>query len=260
MLQEFQLQRERRPPPSAACAARAARCARAPLRSRRASRFALHRRDIDRRLPCRARRSEGSGRRPAARRRSRARARRRCGRRPRRIALVGSRPSQPNERAAPDGDPGVRGVGAGEARLARRRDGADVAADIERRQAEAAQAGDHHMGEILADAAPRGESLRRARSSLRSPWRRRRNRALMRAFSSTRGLVDRPARGEALARIVGRGGETAAPAGSDRARRRGCRAASDSVAAASAATLSHGGVSAGDRRRRARDLDARTST
>ena len=43
-------------------------------------------------------------------------------------------------------------VGALQARFARRRNGAQIAADIGRRQSEAAQARDHHMGEILADA------------------------------------------------------------------------------------------------------------
>ncbi len=56
--------------------------------------------------------------------------------------------------ARPDGDPGVGGVGALEPLLARRRNGADISAHIGRRQSEAAQAPDHDLGEVLADAAP----------------------------------------------------------------------------------------------------------
>src|SRR5690606_698944 len=52
-----------------------------------------------------------------------------------------------------DRDPGVRGVGADELRLARRRQGFEVAADVAGGQAERAQRGDHELGEVLADAA-----------------------------------------------------------------------------------------------------------
>ena len=64
--------------------------------------------------------------------------------------IVGRVETDPAEAlAAPQGYPGMGGVGALQARLARRRDGAQIAADIGRGQAEAAQPGDHHMGEIL---------------------------------------------------------------------------------------------------------------
>ena len=69
-----------------------------------------------------------------------------------RRSLVGSKPIQPMLGAAPHRNPGVGGVGALQARLARRRDGAQIAADIGRRQPEPAQARNHHMGKILADA------------------------------------------------------------------------------------------------------------
>ena len=68
------------------------------------------------------------------------------------MSLVGSKPIQPICGAAPHRDPGVGGVGALQARFARRRDGAQIAADIGRRQPESAQACDHHMGKVLADA------------------------------------------------------------------------------------------------------------
>ena len=51
------------------------------------------------------------------------------------------------------------GVGALQARLARRRNGAEIAADIGGRQAEPAQARDHDMGEILTDAVALVEGL-----------------------------------------------------------------------------------------------------
>ena len=67
--------------------------------------------------------------------------------------IVGRIETDPAELlAAPQRHPGMGGIGALQPRLARRRDGAQIAADIGRRQAEAAQPCDHHMGEILADA------------------------------------------------------------------------------------------------------------
>ena len=53
----------------------------------------------------------------------------------------------------PHGEPGVRGIRADQPRLARRRQRLEVAADVARRQAERAQAGDGEVREILADAA-----------------------------------------------------------------------------------------------------------
>ena len=47
----------------------------------------------------------------------------------------------------------MRGIGTDQARLARRRPGQQVAADIARGEAKCPQAGDHQVGEILADAA-----------------------------------------------------------------------------------------------------------
>ena len=56
-------------------------------------------------------------------------------------------------------EPGVRGVGADQARLVGRRRRFEVAADVARRQAERAQAGDLQVGEVLADAAPLPEDV-----------------------------------------------------------------------------------------------------
>ena len=53
----------------------------------------------------------------------------------------------------------MHGVGAFEPLLARRRNGAQEARDIAGRNAEAAQAGDHDMREVLADAALQLEGL-----------------------------------------------------------------------------------------------------
>ncbi|MPL73748.1 hypothetical protein SDC9_19554 [bioreactor metagenome] len=61
----------------------------------------------------------------------------------------------------PGPDPGVHRVRALEPRLAGRREGAQKARDIARRNADAAQRGDHDMGEILAHAAALREGLAR---------------------------------------------------------------------------------------------------
>ena len=61
--------------------------------------------------------------------------------------------------AAPDRHPGVARIRPAQARPARRRHGAQVAADIGGRQAHAAQARDHHVGEVLADPGPEREGL-----------------------------------------------------------------------------------------------------
>ncbi|MNN25031.1 hypothetical protein D3C81_1384860 [compost metagenome] len=53
------------------------------------------------------------------------------------------------------------GIGAQQARLARRRIGAEIAADIAPGQPERAQAADHHLGEVLAHAAAQREGLQR---------------------------------------------------------------------------------------------------
>lgn len=55
--------------------------------------------------------------------------------------------------AAEDGDPRVGGIGADEAFLAWRGSGFEVTADVAGGEAEGAQAGDHDLGEVLADAA-----------------------------------------------------------------------------------------------------------
>lgn len=62
--------------------------------------------------------------------------------------------------AAPHRHPGVGGVGALQPRLARRRVGPQIAADVTGLAVEPAQAGDHHMREILADAVALIEHLR----------------------------------------------------------------------------------------------------
>ena len=60
----------------------------------------------------------------------------------------------PAELAAVDRNPGVRGIGSHQPRLARGWDRPQVAADIARRQSERAQASDGDVGQILADTAP----------------------------------------------------------------------------------------------------------
>ncbi len=79
------------------------------------------------------------------------------------MSLVGSSPTQPSLAPAPHRDPGVGGVGALEALLARRRDRADVAGNVARRQAEPAQPRDHDVGEVLAHAVALLERLRQRR-------------------------------------------------------------------------------------------------
>jgi len=55
--------------------------------------------------------------------------------------------------------PGVRRIGSDQAGLARRRQGFQIAADVARRQSQISQAGDHQVGEILANAAPLAQDL-----------------------------------------------------------------------------------------------------
>ena len=74
--------------------------------------------------------------------------------------------SPTERRAAPQRHPGMRSVCAREAFFAGRRNGSDVAADIKRRQANAAHCGDHDMGEILAYAASTIEGFGRGRIDL----------------------------------------------------------------------------------------------
>src|SRR5258708_6332084 len=73
--------------------------------------------------------------------------------------VVGRVDVDPAYSGAIDRGPGMRGVGAGEARPSRRRVCADVAADITSGEAERAQRRDFGMGEILADAALRLDDL-----------------------------------------------------------------------------------------------------
>ena len=79
------------------------------------------------------------------------------------MALVGSNSIQPAWQAAPGAHPGVHGVRPFQARLARGRVGAQEARDVAGGDADAAQAGDHHLGEVLADAVAAGEGLGRGR-------------------------------------------------------------------------------------------------
>ena len=64
--------------------------------------------------------------------------------------------------AAPGAHPGMHGVGAFKSWLAFRGNGAQEARHIACRNAKAAQAGDHHMGEVLTDAFAQSEGLGRA--------------------------------------------------------------------------------------------------
>ncbi len=103
--------------------------------------------------------------------------------------------------AAPNQHPGMHGVGALQPGRAVARHRAQIAADIGRRQADAAQARDHDMREVLADAAPQGERHRRRGGH--------RGRAgvvdhvgLDPAHEVERALEDRTAGREACARIV----------------------------------------------------------
>src|SRR5258708_6556212 len=65
--------------------------------------------------------------------------------------------------AAPGAHPRVHRIGAGEARLAGRGNGAEEAADVAGGDADAAETRDHHIREILADAAAHFEGLLRQR-------------------------------------------------------------------------------------------------
>ena len=81
--------------------------------------------------------------------------------------IVGGVELKPAEgRAAPQRDPGVRGVRAFEPLLTGSRQRAQIAADVVGRQAESAQSGDHDMGEILANAAAARENLGERRRDL----------------------------------------------------------------------------------------------
>ena len=107
-------------------------------------------------------------RRSARRRRSRGRAPRRCGRRTADgVGRVEADPAAPPHQT--ETQAWVASAPA-QARPARRRDGAQVAADIGGRQAQAAQARDHDVGEVLADAAPRARRPRPAGCARRWPW------------------------------------------------------------------------------------------
>ena len=104
--------------------------------------------------------------------------------------------------AAPQINPGVCGVGAFEARPAGRGVGADVAADIGGGETEATQAGDHDVGEVLADAAALLESLCGRRGDLRG-IRIIGETGLDRAGEVEGGVGDRPTGREAHPRVVG---------------------------------------------------------
>ena len=74
-------------------------------------------------------------------------------------AAVGGVEIHPAEGWAKHRDPGVGRIGADHPRLAGRRMGEDVAADIARRQAQAAQAANHQLGKVLAHATAAFEHL-----------------------------------------------------------------------------------------------------
>ncbi len=81
-------------------------------------------------------------------------------------SFVGSRSSHSGGAVAaraPDRHPRVRRVGADESRPAGRRPRQQIAADVARREAERAQPADHHVREVLADAAARLERLEHRR-------------------------------------------------------------------------------------------------
>src|SRR6201996_616087 len=109
-------------------------------------------------------------------------------------------PEPPEFRPAPDGDPSMRCVGADEARLAGRRDRPDIAADVQRRQAEPTQAGNHHMREILADAALALERLHRLSPDV-GRFRVIGEIALDALVEIDGGFIDRPFRRKARARV-----------------------------------------------------------
>src|SRR4051794_17183014 len=66
--------------------------------------------------------------------------------------VVGRVGIDPAELGAPDGEPRVRGVGAGEPHFAGGWNGFQIPADVARRQAERAEARNADVREILADA------------------------------------------------------------------------------------------------------------
>ena len=106
---------------------------------------------------------------------------------------------------APQGYPGVGGVGALQPWFARRGDRADIAAHIEGGQAKAAQARDHDMGEILTDPAALFEGLaqrRRDGGGFRIIF----EIGLDARHQFGGGLQHRTSRREALLRVEGRGG------------------------------------------------------
>src|SRR5208282_4860408 len=96
--------------------------------------------------------------------------------------------------------PSMRGVGACEPFLSWRRNGPDIAADVERREPEAAQRRDHDIGEVLAHPAALVEGGRRRRADLRGV----RVVDEIRADAARqlqRRRMDGPSVGEALARV-----------------------------------------------------------
>jgi hypothetical protein len=74
-------------------------------------------------------------------------------------APVGGIEIHPARRRAPHRHPGMRRIGAHQARLAGRGVGQDVAAHVAGGQADRAQAADHQLGKILADAAAAAQDL-----------------------------------------------------------------------------------------------------
>ena len=104
--------------------------------------------------------------------------------------------------AAPERNPGVRGVGADQARPAGRRRGQDVAADVPGGEADRAQAADHQVGEVLADAALVLQHFAQRRGDARCGAVE--LEVLVDALREVgRGLEDAAPGGEALHRIVG---------------------------------------------------------
>ena len=116
------------------------------------------------------------------------------------LARPGARTGQP------DRDPGVRGVGADDPLLARRRLGREVAADVARGQPVRAQAGERQVREVLADPGPLAEDLvdrrgdrRGGRVVVKSAW--------IRCIRSvTASPIGRPGSSDAAAYAVRLGG------------------------------------------------------
>ena len=108
--------------------------------------------------------------------------------------------------AAPDGDPGVAGIGTAQRDLVRGVDGADVARDIGGGETVGAKRRDLDMGEVLADARLAGEDGGERRADVGGA------RVILEIGLDARGELaggfeDRPARREGRRTVVAQGGD-----------------------------------------------------